>query len=273
MHWPGSGPGPFDFSRLPTALFGRAALPGHPTELVGVQVVGTDEMTGPRPPCAQSGQAQSRGCSRRSGRTIRRTREAYRSAWPFLPNALKHCFRFPVSQVSLNSASLALTLIAPAPMPELAAALNDSNAHVRFVAILAVLELIQFDRQGYRIPPSLREPVQRMVPRLAQLVADPDPKVCVFAICILTRVGKSAKEAIPALIAALGDGRDGGGHTPMTVKASAARALGAMGAAAAVPQLQALLSDCDGSARDEAGRALKYIENDAHKTGTIDQSE
>jgi HEAT repeat protein len=106
-----------------------------------------------------------------------------------------------------------------------------------------------------------RTDAKEAVPALiAALAKDTDPRVRDYAAQALRQIGTDAKEAVPALITALAK------DTDPSVRRNAAEALGWIGpdAKEAVPALiTALAKDTDPSVRDYAARALDIVRTDA----------
>src|SRR6266511_2269526 len=103
------------------------------------------------------------------------------------------------------------------------------------------------------------------VPALAAALKDRDQFVRLYAARALRRMGAEAKEAAAALIAALKD-------QDSSVRASAADALGRMGAEAkeAVPALIAALNDQDSSVRASAAESLRYMASALFDSGSTE---
>jgi HEAT repeat protein len=167
---------------------------------------------------------------------------------------------------------LALAAVGHAATPQLAAALADPDARVRWHAAAALMQL----RRGAReAAPALRRamddaewPVRnaagraledvvdkQSVPMLAQALTDPSPETRYHVARALARVGPGSAAAVPVLEATLRD-------PDPQVRASAAWGLAGIGGAkpSTAAALRAALGDQDRQAREAAAGALARVE-------------
>jgi HEAT repeat protein len=166
---------------------------------------------------------------------------------------------------------LALAAAGRSATPQLAAALGDADARVRWHAAAALMQL----RRGAReAAPALRRAMddgewavrnaagraledvvdKQSVPMLAQALTDPSPETRYHVARALARVGPGSAAAVPVLEAALRD-------PDWEVRMEAAWALSAVGPAAAAtePALRDALRDPDPQVRASAAWALAGV--------------
>jgi HEAT repeat protein len=166
---------------------------------------------------------------------------------------------------------LALAAVGRSAIPQLAAALDDRDARIRWHAAAALMQL----RRGAReAAPALRRAMddpawavrnaagraledvvdKQSVPMLAQALTDPSAETRYHVARALARVGPGSASAVPVLQAALGD-------PDWEVRMEAAWALAAVGPAAAAtePALRDALRDPDPQVRASAAWGLAGI--------------
>jgi HEAT repeat protein len=139
----------------------------------------------------------------------------------------------------------------------LAKGLANPDAGVRMRACAAVEQFARARAlwlESCETDDPLREALQQAVPRLAESVAHPDPRVRRAAVGALETCGALGLPALPALTRALDD-------PDRFLRWAAGRTLGRLGPAAcgAAPGLTRLLQDADGSVRQVAADALAKI--------------
>jgi HEAT repeat protein len=151
--------------------------------------------------------------------------------------------------------------------PDLLAALHDPDAHVRSVAALMLQKVGAPPEQA--VPPLIglldgndrlravevlsqyRGDARAAVPRLKELLKDPQPDMRWSAAMTLGEIGPEAREAVPALVSALNDEH-------ALVREHAAESLGLVGVAdsAVLEGLIKALKDKEARVRRDAVRSL-----------------
>jgi HEAT repeats/PBS lyase HEAT-like repeat len=185
-------------------------------------------------------------------------RTGYRNAWPKIPGLLRRILHAPKPVLDASAAWLLIAIAGPVPPEFFLPATKSPNSTARQVAAQCIMERLRSNAPEAE--------VLLVMPRMIELLKDPNKRVRVFSAGALGQIGPRASNAVPALILALNDndlGPTPGSKVP--VRAWAMMALGRIGpaAASAVPALQTLQNDPDGDLQWKAAFAIWQIDSNA----------
>jgi hypothetical protein len=171
--------------------------------------------------------------------------------WAMLPGRVQAYVSPPAWDLP-NRTEFELSLLGPAIIPQLLAAVHDPNSDVQVVALRAL---------GLLGPKA-----STTLPTLLQSLAHTNGNVRLASVFAISQMGTIRTQAIPALITALHDSNRGPNGDVAYVREAAAGALGEIGpeAKAAVPDLNTMLGDREPYAQGVAGLALWRITHDTN---------